>query len=175
MHHITPFWDEKFINFLGRGTTAPQTSPPRRSYTALRFSRLRRSTCDLPQCSSGVDAHDAASGSRESFCYSKVIFLQHFNTAVYRIGPIMNWSEEVGLHCIHWDSQDWARKRLLVCSSPFTRWRLCLEAAFAKADAWYHHFNISAFSRLRLLISLQSASSSIKRRHHTHGYLTVKS
>ena len=28
-------------------------------YTALRFSRLRRSTCD-PQCSSGVDAHDYA-------------------------------------------------------------------------------------------------------------------
>jgi len=170
MHHITPFWDEKCINFLGRGTTAPQTSPPRRSYSLRRFdSRVFGAQPATPQCSSGVDA----SGSRESFCYSKVIFLQHFNTAVYRIGPIMNWSEEV--HCIHWDSQDWARKWLLVCSSPFTRWRLCLEAAFAKADAWYHHFNISAFSRLRLLISLQSASSSIKRRHHTHGYLTVKS
>jgi len=174
MHHITPFWDEKFINFLGRGTTAPQTPPP--SPLIYGASILASSALNLrppPQCSSGVDAHDAASGSRESFCYLKVIFLQHFNTAVYRIGPIMNWSEEV--HCIHWDSQDWARKWLLVCSSPFTRWRLCLEAAFAKADAWYHHFNISAFSRLRSLISLQSASSSIKRRHHTHGYLTVKS
>jgi len=55
MHRITPFWDEKFINFLGRGTAPPQTlalSPP----TAPRFLRLRRSTCD-PQCSSGVDAH----------------------------------------------------------------------------------------------------------------------
>ena len=61
----------------------------------------------------------------------------------------MNWSEEV--HCIHWDSQDWARKWLLVCSSPFTRWRLCLEAAFAKADAWYHHFNISAVLPITLI------------------------
>jgi len=54
MHHITPFWDEKLINFLGRGSpsTDPTPSPP----TAPRFSRLRRSTCD-PQCSSGVDAH----------------------------------------------------------------------------------------------------------------------
>ena len=30
MHHITPFWDEKFINFLGRGTASPHTLPPRR-------------------------------------------------------------------------------------------------------------------------------------------------
>ena len=27
LHHITPFWDEKFINFLGRGTASPQTQP----------------------------------------------------------------------------------------------------------------------------------------------------
>jgi len=51
MHHITPFWDEKFVNFL-KGSPDPTPSPP----TAPRFSRLRRSTCD-PQCSSGVDAH----------------------------------------------------------------------------------------------------------------------
>ena len=55
MHHITPFSDEKFINFLGRGTAPPQTSPPSPP-SVPRFSRLRRSTCD-PQCSSGVDAH----------------------------------------------------------------------------------------------------------------------
>jgi len=55
MHHITSFWDEKFINFLTRGTALPQTPPPSPP-TAPRFSRLRRSTCD-PQCSSGVDAH----------------------------------------------------------------------------------------------------------------------
>ena len=48
LHHITPFWDEKFINF----PQTPLPSPP----TALRLSRLRRSTCD-PQCSSGVGAH----------------------------------------------------------------------------------------------------------------------
>ena len=30
MHHITPFRDEKFINFLGRGTAPPQTRPSRR-------------------------------------------------------------------------------------------------------------------------------------------------
>jgi len=30
MHHITPFWDEKFVNFLERGTAPPQTTPPRR-------------------------------------------------------------------------------------------------------------------------------------------------
>jgi len=47
IHHITPFWEEKFINFLGRGKTPPQTplpSPP----TAPWFSRLRRWTCDPP-------------------------------------------------------------------------------------------------------------------------------
>ena len=49
MHHITPFWDEKFINFLGRG-------PPPSTPTAPLLWRLRRSTCD-PPCSSGVDAH----------------------------------------------------------------------------------------------------------------------
>jgi len=47
MHHVTPFWDEKFINFLGRGTVPPQT-PPSSPPTAPRFSRLRRSTCDPP-------------------------------------------------------------------------------------------------------------------------------
>jgi len=30
MHTITPFWDEKFINFLGRSTAPLQTPPPRR-------------------------------------------------------------------------------------------------------------------------------------------------
>ena len=30
MHHITPFLDEKFINFLGRGIAPPQTHPSRR-------------------------------------------------------------------------------------------------------------------------------------------------
>ena len=30
MHHITPFWDEKFINFLRRGTAPPQAPAPRR-------------------------------------------------------------------------------------------------------------------------------------------------
>jgi len=25
MHHITPFWNKKFVNFLGRGTAPPQT------------------------------------------------------------------------------------------------------------------------------------------------------
>ena len=30
MHHITPFWGEKFINFLGRGTAPPQTHLLRR-------------------------------------------------------------------------------------------------------------------------------------------------
>ena len=55
-HHITPFWDEKFINFQGSGTAPPQTTPPR---------RLRRLDSRVfgawpatpPQCSSGVDAH----------------------------------------------------------------------------------------------------------------------
>jgi len=47
LHHITPFWDEKFINFLWRGTAPPQTPPPSPP-TAPRFSRLRRSTCDPP-------------------------------------------------------------------------------------------------------------------------------
>ena len=47
MHHITLFSDEKFINFLGRGTALPQTPPPSPP-TAPRFSRLRRSTCDPP-------------------------------------------------------------------------------------------------------------------------------
>jgi len=56
MHHITPFLDEKFINFLERGTAPPQTTLPL-PLTAPRFSRLRHSTCDPPQCSSGVDAH----------------------------------------------------------------------------------------------------------------------
>ena len=41
VHHITPFWEEKFTNFPGRCT---HPSPP----TAPRFSRLRRSTCDPP-------------------------------------------------------------------------------------------------------------------------------
>ena len=45
MHHITPFWNEKFINFLRRGTAPPQTPPPSPP-TAPRFSRLRRLTCD---------------------------------------------------------------------------------------------------------------------------------
>jgi len=27
MHHVTPFWDEKFINFLGRGTALPRLQP----------------------------------------------------------------------------------------------------------------------------------------------------
>jgi len=55
MHHITPFCDEKFINFLGRGTALPQT-PPLADYGA---SILASSALDLrpPQCSSGVDAH----------------------------------------------------------------------------------------------------------------------
>ena len=60
MHHITPILDEKFINFLGRGTAPPQTSPPS-PLTLPRFSRLRRSTCD-PQCSSGVDANSPLLG-----------------------------------------------------------------------------------------------------------------
>jgi len=30
MHHIAPFWDEKFINFLGRGTAPSQNPTPRR-------------------------------------------------------------------------------------------------------------------------------------------------
>ena len=47
MHHITPFWDEKFINFLGRGTAPPQTPPPRH-LRRLEFSRLWHSTCDPP-------------------------------------------------------------------------------------------------------------------------------
>jgi len=59
MHHITPFWDKKFINFLGRGTAPPfinflwrGTAPSQTSHPSLpmapRFSRLRRSTCDSP-------------------------------------------------------------------------------------------------------------------------------
>ena len=34
MHHITPFWDEKFINLLGRGTAPPRT-PHLAAYGAL--------------------------------------------------------------------------------------------------------------------------------------------
>jgi len=57
MHHITPFWDEKFINFLGRGTAPPQTHPLaayiRRLDSLVFVARPARP----PQCSSGVDAH----------------------------------------------------------------------------------------------------------------------
>ena len=55
--HITPFWDEKFINFLGRGTAPPQTHPLaayiRRLDSLVFVARPARP----PQCSSGVDAH----------------------------------------------------------------------------------------------------------------------
>ena len=56
MHHITPFYGEKFMNFLGRGTVLPQT-PTLAAYGA---SILASSALDLrpPQCSSGVDAHE---------------------------------------------------------------------------------------------------------------------
>jgi len=30
IHHITPSWDEKFVNLLGKGTAPSQTPPPRR-------------------------------------------------------------------------------------------------------------------------------------------------
>jgi len=43
MHHITPFRDEKFINFLGRGTAAPQTLP----LAAYGASILASSALDL--------------------------------------------------------------------------------------------------------------------------------
>ena len=54
MHHTTSFWDEKFINFLRRGTAPLQT--PLAAYGA---SILASSALDLrpPQCSRGVDAH----------------------------------------------------------------------------------------------------------------------
>ena len=50
MHHITPFWDEKF-KFSGKGHN-PSPYPPPSPPTEPRFSRLRRSTCDPPifQC-----------------------------------------------------------------------------------------------------------------------------
>ena len=43
MHHITPFRDEKFINFLGRGTAPPQTHP----LAAYGASILASSALDL--------------------------------------------------------------------------------------------------------------------------------
>ena len=54
MHHITPLWDEKFVNFLRRGCAPLQT--PLAAYGA---SILASSAFDLrpPQCSSGVNAH----------------------------------------------------------------------------------------------------------------------
>ena len=42
-HHITPFWDEKLINFLGRGTAPPQTPP----LAAYGDSTLASSALDL--------------------------------------------------------------------------------------------------------------------------------
>jgi len=42
MHHITPFCDEKFINFLGRGTAPHQTPPPRRPEPKKRAWRYGR-------------------------------------------------------------------------------------------------------------------------------------
>jgi len=47
MQHITPFSDEKFVKFSGKGHSRPPDpipSPP----TAPRFSRLGRSACDPP-------------------------------------------------------------------------------------------------------------------------------
>jgi len=45
MHHITPFWEEKFINFLRKGTSVPpQTPPPRR---LRRLDSLASSALDL--------------------------------------------------------------------------------------------------------------------------------
>ena len=48
MHHITPFWDEKFINFLGRGIAACQTPVPQPpSVAAYGASILASSALDL--------------------------------------------------------------------------------------------------------------------------------
>jgi len=81
LHHIRPFWNEKFLNFLGRGTAPPQTPPPSPP-TALRFLRLRRSTCD-PPCSSGVDARVAACSS--VWIYQSV-FMNYPGCATHRNG-----------------------------------------------------------------------------------------
>jgi len=43
MHHITSLWDEKFLNFLGRGTISPQTLP----LAAYGASILASSALDL--------------------------------------------------------------------------------------------------------------------------------
>ena len=57
MHHITPFRDEKFINFLGRGTAPPQTPPPRRLRRLdSRVFVARPATPDVPVA---LDAHVA--------------------------------------------------------------------------------------------------------------------
>ena len=56
MHHITPFLDEKYIHFLGRGTAPPQISPPRR-LRLLDFRVFGARPATPPQCPSGVDAH----------------------------------------------------------------------------------------------------------------------
>ena len=50
MHHITPFWDEKFIYFPGR-------APPPRHVRRL-DSRVFGARPATPQCSNGVDVHE---------------------------------------------------------------------------------------------------------------------
>ena len=49
MHHMTPFWNKKFINFLGRGITPPRLHPPCRLWRLdSRFFGARPATPNVP-------------------------------------------------------------------------------------------------------------------------------
>ena len=83
IHHITPFWDEKFINFLERGTAPPQTrtpSPP----TVPRFSCLRRSTCD---------PHNVSVALTPMLFYGPL-----WGPSRYLVIPYIKWPRNVCLH-----------------------------------------------------------------------------
>jgi len=120
MHHITPFWDEKFLNFLGRGT-APQT--PLVAYCA---SILASSALDLrpplPECSSGVDAHgDVNNTTRKHLSSSREQRIYRESKKVRATGtflPLPSWDLNRFSKIFHY----WKEKKMSNKPGVFNLW-----------------------------------------------------
>jgi len=163
MHDITPFWDEKFINFLRRGTAPPQTHLLRRVRRLdSRVFGARPATPHVPVALTpmvdvrGVNCY-LDSTELSSNKYSEHIQFSKFSSATSGLSRRESSShcwhlrDETGQFCcVGSGNVNWHYRNAAMCPKLFSPGRKMEEtiASFSRTPKWCDHCKQWALTRV---------------------------